>query len=368
MPVQLYVSLQDDDRIARYALAEASGRLSRLGDLSVPGGPAPLAVHPNGDTLYVGHRGPGATRGGSMDAEPRPEFALSSFAIDRRTGELTPSGRRVPLRGGPCFLSTDRRGRFLLSAYYQAGHCAVHPIDASGALGGEAIEWRDTNSGAHSFRVDASNRFAFVPHIAQSPPLQRLPDGRQTAANAIYQFRFDQETGRLTPNDPPRAGPAEPLGPRHFVFHPTLPLLFADNEQGSSVSAYTLDQERGTLTLGATTSTLPAGFTGTNHPSEIVLHPGGRWLYVANRGHDSIAILAVDAASGALNPAGWAEAPAGPRTLALDLGGRYLFSSGLSQGELRSYRIDGASGALQPIEALAVGMLPMWIAAVELDG
>jgi 6-phosphogluconolactonase len=273
----------------------------------------------------------------------------------------------VPLPGEPCFLATDRRGRLLLSAYYQAGHCAVHPIDERGALGGAAIEWRDTNSGAHSFQVDPTNRFAFVPHIAQSPPLDRLPEGRQTAANAIFQFRFDQETGQLMPNEPPRVGPAGPLGPRHFVFHPMLPLLYVDNEQGSSVTVYTLDPIRGTLTPGATTSTLPDGFTGVNHPSEIALHPGGRWLYVANRGHDSIAIFRVDATSSGIIPAGWAEAPAGPRTLALDPTGHFLYSSGLQRGELRGYRIDEESGALQEIETLAAGNLPMWIAIVALE-
>ncbi len=368
MSTQLYVSLQDDDRIARYALDEESGRLAHRGDLAVPDGPAPMALHPSGRVLYVGRRGPGAGRGGRMDGMPRPEFGLSSFAIDRRTGDLAPAGSRVPVGGGPCYLSTDRRGRFLLSAYYQAGHCAVHPIDEQGALGGAAIEWRDTNSGAHSIQTDPANRFAFVPHIAQSPGLSRLPEGRRTAANAIVQFRFDEATGRLTPNDPPQVSPDGPYGPRHFVFHPALPLLYVDNEQGSSVTVYRLDRARGTLTPGATISTLPDGFTGSNHPSEIVMHPSGRWLYVANRGHNSIAVFTVDGASGALRPAGWAAAPAGPRTLAIDPAGRFLYSSGLEHGELRGYRIDPASGALQEVETLTVGALPMWITIVALDG
>src|SRR5215472_11513509 len=152
MPSQLYVSLQNDDRISRYAVAAESGLLTHLGDVPAPDGPAPMVVHPAGTALYVGHRGPGAAQGGRMDGIPRPEFALTSFAIDQNIGALTPSGMRVPLLGEPCFLATDRRGRFLLSAYYQAGHCAVHPIAADGALGGEAIEWRDTSCGAHSFQ------------------------------------------------------------------------------------------------------------------------------------------------------------------------------------------------------------------------
>src|SRR5690242_2893596 len=106
MRAQLYVSLQDEDRIARYALDEAGGRLTLLGHVPAPDGPAPMALHPTGNALYVGNRGPGAGRGGRVDGRPRPEFALSSFAVDRRTGELSPSGARVPLLGEPCFLTT----------------------------------------------------------------------------------------------------------------------------------------------------------------------------------------------------------------------------------------------------------------------
>jgi 6-phosphogluconolactonase len=367
MPYQMYVSLQNEDRIARYAVDEATGRLSHIGDVACPDGPAPMAVHPSGTALYVGHRGPGSTKGGSMDGRPKPTFSLTSFVIDRRTGDLTPSGTRVQLLGEPCYLTTDRRGRFLLSAYYQAGHCAVHPIDAQGALGGEAVEWRETNSGAHSFQTDPANRFGFVPHIAQSSGLRRLPESRQTAANAIFQLRFDQETGRLTPNDPPRVAAPEQAGPRHFAFHPSKPLLYVDNEQGSSVTIYTLDPERGTLTPGATRSTTPPDFTASSMPSDLCLHPSGHFLHVANRGHNSVVTFRIDEV-GELNPSGWVECPPGPRTLALDPSGRFLYCAGLDAGELKGYRVDQESGALEEIESLRAGDLPMWIAIVELTG
>lgn len=366
MPAQLYVSLQNDDRIARYAVDAESGRLTHLGDVAAPDGPAPMAVHPTGTTLYVGQRGPGATQGGRVDGLPRPEFALTSFAIAAESGELTRSGSRVPLLGEPCFLATDRRGRFLLSACFQAGHCAVHPIAADGALGGEAIEWWETNSGAHSFQTDPTNRFGFVPHVAQSPALRRLPEGRQTAVNAIFQFTFDQESGRLAPNDPPRVAAPEGAGPRHFAFHPTMPLLYVDNEQGSSVTIYTLDSTKGTLTAGPTTSTLPPGFAANNAPSDLCLHPNGRYLYVANRGHNSIAVLQVGESGGGLTPTDWAEAPGGPRTLALDPTGRFLYCGGLEAGQIRGYRIDQTTGALTAIETLGAGNLPMWIVIVDL--
>ena len=169
MTIHIYVSLQGDDRIVRFVMDKETGRLEQRGAVAVAGGPAPLAINPNRTALYVGQR---------------REFRLSSYEIDQKTGDLTPTGQ-VGLGGEPCHMSTDRSGRHLLSAYYQAGHCAIHPIDETGAVGGEATEWLETNSGAHCFQTDPSNRYAFLPHIATGsgglpllPPWQTRGDKR----------------------------------------------------------------------------------------------------------------------------------------------------------------------------------------------
>ena len=233
MAIHMYVSLQDDDRIVRFVMDPETGKLEEQGAVEVAGGPAPLAINPTGTALYVGQR---------------RDFRLSSFDINQKTGDLTPTGN-VALGGEPCHMSTDRTGRHVLSAYYQAGHCAVHPIDESGSVGGSATEWLETNSGAHCFQTDPSNRYAFLPHIATgSAGLPLLPPGRQEGVNAIFQYRFDAETGHLTPNDPPRVAPQAQDGPRHFCFHPSKNLVYISDEQGSSVTVYSLDSAAGTLT------------------------------------------------------------------------------------------------------------------------
>jgi len=117
---------------------------------------------------------------------------ISSFRIDPDTGALTQSGTVSP-EAAPTFLSTDRTGRYVLSAYYQGAHAAVHPVGHDGAVGGPPIEWLETAIGAHAIQTDPSNTFAFVPHI----------DNRG-GPNAIFQFKFDPTTGHLTPNAPPR--------------------------------------------------------------------------------------------------------------------------------------------------------------------
>ncbi len=346
MATHVYVSLQDDDRIVRFVMDPDTGALERRSMVQVAGGPAPLAINPARTVLYVGQR---------------REFRLSSFAIDQATGDLTPTGN-VELGGEPCYLSTDRTGRFALSAYYQAGHCAVHPIDETGAVGGAPIEWLATNSGAHCLQTDPSNRYAFLPHIADgSGGLPRLPAARQATVNAIFQYKFDAATGHLTPNDPPRVSPPGPDGPRHYCFHPSKDLVYVSNEQGCSVTVYALDTLTGTLTAGQTVTTLPNGFTGRSSCSQIQIHPSGRHLYAPNRGHNSIASFAVDATTGALTPTGWTEVDPVPRAFSLAPTGHFLYAAGLETGNLIGFRVDQRSGALTRQETYAVGALPMWV-------
>jgi 6-phosphogluconolactonase len=88
----------------------------------------------------------------------------------------------------------------LLSAYFHSGHTTVHPIGEDGAVGGSPIEWLETATGAHAIQTDPSNEFAFVPHIAGKGP------------NAIYQYRFDENTGHLIPNSPQESSPKNTWG------------------------------------------------------------------------------------------------------------------------------------------------------------
>jgi len=151
MPNSLYVCLQDDDKIAVFAIAADTGRLTRQAEVPAAGGPSVMAISPDRHVLYVGHR-----------AQP----AISSFRIDRNTGGLTPQGT-VAAEHAPTFLATDRTGRFLLSAYYQGGYAAVHSLAADGAVGASRLDRQDTAPGAHAIHTDPSNRYAFVPHIAR---------------------------------------------------------------------------------------------------------------------------------------------------------------------------------------------------------
>jgi 6-phosphogluconolactonase len=334
----MYVSLQDDDKIRVFMMNSTTGHLTPRGEVSVPGGPSPMAINPDRTVLYVGHR-------------TVPE--ISSFRIDPHIGGLTKSGTVSP-EAAPTFLSTDRKGRFLLSAYYQGAHAAVHPLGADGAVGGPPIEWLETATGAHAMQTDPSNRFAFVPHIAGNGP------------NAIFQFRFDENTGHLTPNSPFKVEPAEYLGPRHYCFHPSQNFVYFSNEQGSSVTGYRLDTAAGTLVALQTITTLPAGYSERNTCSQIQITPSGRFLYAPNRGHNSIAGFAVDSASGRLIALEHVSTEAVPSAFSLDPEGNFLFAAGSTSNRLAAYRVDRESGKLTPLETYDVGKRPMWVLITRL--
>jgi 6-phosphogluconolactonase len=338
MPNVMYVSLQGDDKILRFTMHPATGALDAAGEVAVRGGPAPMVVDPTQQFLYVARRG---------------ECKMSSYRIDQRSGELSPIST-IPLATDPCYIATDRQGKFLLSAYYEGRGVTVHSLGNDGTIGDPPVEQRETARGAHCFQTDPSNRFAFVPHIAGRGP------------NEIWQFTFNERTGHLTPNTAPKVIPEQPVGPRHFCFHPTKDILYFSNEQGCSVTAYRFDASAGTLTSMQTVSTLPDDYTGQNSCSQIRITPSGQFLYAPNRGHNSIACFAVDESSGLLRSIGQAPSEQIPRAFNLDPEGKFLYAAGLESGRLATYRIDQESGRLQPLQSYPLGARPMWVLMVKL--
>ncbi len=333
----MYVAMQEDDKVSLFTVDPQTGSMTPQGDVAVSGGPFTMVISPDRNFLYVGCR-------------DVPQ--LVSFRIDQATGGLTKNGE-VSLEANPTYVGIDRKGKFVLSAYYQGAHVGVHPIGNDGSVGGAPIEWLETATGAHAMQTDPTNRYAFVPHIAGNGP------------NAVYQFRFDENTGHLTPNSPATVEPEAFLGPRHFCFHPSLDVLYFSNEQGCSVSGYRLDTATGTLSLFQTIPTIPEGFTERNTCSQIQVSASGRFLYAPNRGHNSIAGFRVNPNNGHLSPIAQTPTEAVPRAFSIDLQGTFLYVAGLETGKLASYRIDQDSGELEAMDVYDVGKGPMWVLTTE---
>jgi 6-phosphogluconolactonase len=350
MPQALYVCLQDDDKIAAFALDEGTGALTPRGEIAVAGGPSGLAISNDRRVLYVGQR-------------TKP--AISSFRIDRNTGDLALMGTAAQ-QHAPTFMAPDRTGRFLLCAYYQGAGAAVYSLGADGAVGAPSQEWLATANGAHAIATDPANRFAFIPHIARLNDNVLEPPKNNPGPNMIMQCRFDAQTGRLSPSSPARIEPPELTGPRHYCFHPSRDVVYFSNEQGCSVTVYRLDPATGGLAAAQTVATLPDGYAERNTCSMIHLTPSGRFLYTANRGHNSIAGFAVDPATGHLTAFGRVPTEAVPSAFGLDPTGNFLFAVGSASGRLASYRINAESGALTPLTTYAVGQRPMAVLATRL--
>jgi 6-phosphogluconolactonase len=140
---------------------------------------------------------------------------------------------------------------------------------------------------------------------------------------------------------------------------------YVSNEQGGSVSHYRLDPKVGSLIFVELVPTLPEGFQKTNATSEIRMRPGGKHLYVANRGHDSIAAFAIDPMNGRLTPVGQFPTEANPRSFDIDASGKFLYAAGENSGRLSAYRIDDSTGGLTRFAEYSVGEKPWWVLSVN---
>jgi 6-phosphogluconolactonase len=329
-----YVSLAKDRKIAVYKVEPATGALTHIADAPCEGEPGALVANPAKTGLF---------------ASLRPEGKLVAFRIDPRAGTLTHLNT-VEAGPDPAQLSTDKEGRFLLAAYYVASKATVHAIEESGSLRPQPVQTVLTAEKAHAILLDRENRFAFIPH---------------TGPNAIFQFAFSAATGELTPGNPARLATPENTGPRHIVFHPRLDIAYVSNEQGGSVTAYRLDKTSGSLQAMQTVTTLPSGFSERNACAEIKNHPTGKFLYVSNRGHDSIARFQVDERSGELTTLGQTSTEKTPRSFDLDPTGKFLYVCGEATDRLVAYRIDRESGGLTQTATYSVGKTPWWVAVVD---
>jgi 6-phosphogluconolactonase len=331
----VYVSVAAEKRIAVHRLDPDTGKLTHRSDCKIEDGePGALTVDPEKRFLFAAIRSAGK---------------LAAFRVDPATGQLT-HVNTVPAGPDPAQLSTDRAGRYLLTAYYADAKVTVHAIAQDGTLGEKPLQSIPTADKAHAVVPDPSNRFVFVPH---------------TGPDVIFQFTFDAKSARLSANAPAKVQTPKGAGPRHLAFHPSKPIAYVDNEQGGSVTAYALDEKAGTLKALQTISTLPKDFKGTNACAEVKVHPSGRLVYASNRGHDSIAAFALDD-DGKLSVIGQAATEKTPRSFDIDPSGKYLFAAGESSGKLAGYRIDPKTGELTRLATYEVGKMPWWVLAVEL--
>lgn len=261
---------------------------------------------------------------------------LSSFGI-ALDGTLT-AGNSVPSEGAaPTHISVHPSGNYVLAANYGTGNVRVVRIAADGSLGQmtDLFQSQSNGTGANQFRQDA----AHAHQVLTDPAAQRV-FVVDLGADRVNVLNFDPAGGVLTPNEVPFASLASGSGPRHMVFHPSLPRAYVLSELTSTITVFQYDAARGSMIWLQTISTLPSRFSGDNTAGEIRIHPEGRFLYSTNRGHDSVALFEIDETTGKLESNGW-ESSGGqwPRGMNIDPSGSFLYVANQNTNNIVVFRI-----------------------------
>jgi 6-phosphogluconolactonase len=317
--------------IYRLEMDLATGKLSEPEIAGEAVNPSFLALHPNGRFLYA-------------VSEIDGNGGVKAFALDSKTGNLTPLNVQPSKGAGPCHLVVDKAGKNVLVANYGGGSATVLPIKEDGSLGEPTGFFQHTGSSvdpsrqkephAHSINLDAANRFAFVADLG---------------LDQVLVYRFDPDKGAITANDPPFVKVAPGAGPRHFAFHPNGKFAYVINEMGNTVTVLAYDAAKGVLKAGQSVTTLPKDFKGNTSTAEVVVHPSGKFLYGSNRGQDSIAIFRVDPKTGELTAAGHqGSGIKTPRNFNIDPTGKFLIVANQGGDSLVVFAIDAKTGELTP--------------------
>jgi 6-phosphogluconolactonase len=301
-----------------------TGALTALGHTADVPNPSFLALSPDGRTLYT-------------VSETEPEGAAAAFSLaDPAAPRLL--GAPVPVHGGSPTHLTVHQGHLLTANYAAPGSVSVLSLNDDGSLGRVRAVLEHEGDGpdqerqeaphAHAVLTDPSGRWALSVDLGtDSVRVCELAAGSD-------ELEIERELGL-------RSG----IGPRHMAFHPDGGHAYVINELDSVITVCRWDADKGSLRPLTETRVLPAGTEGENYPSELVVSPDGRFVWVANRGHNSIAVLAVAEDGENLELLDTVSCGGDwPRHLTLDPSGRRLYAANERSGDVTWFDVDPATG------------------------
>lgn len=345
LPTQVDLPPGNGRGIHCFHVDRATGAMAPLALVEMGTSPSCLALNGAGTRLYSANETDrvGDDRQGTV----------SAFAVNRADGKLQLLNTVRSSGAGPTYVSVHPGGRHLLVANYFGGSVAVLPILADGRLGeasdvkvdgGPIGPARATHAPPGSFAFSGHDRTHA--HMIQADPSGRFVLHVDLGLDRIYVWKFDEQRGVLTPNDPPSVSLPPGDGPRHFHFHPNGRWLYSIQEEGSTIVRFDYEASSGRLSPRQTVSTLPPGFSGSNFCSEILVSADGRFVYAGNRLHDSIGIFSVGA-NGDLTYVGeeWTRGNY-PRSFSFDPAGRFLFCCNQRGDNIAVFRVDRNNGTL----------------------
>jgi len=305
-----------------YRFDARGAKLKPLGLLATVSNPTFLVAHPDNRFLYAVSQ----EAGGSVNA----------FLISPKTGKLTLVNKAPSKGDAPCHLSLDRSGRWIAVANYGSGSVAVLPLRKDGGVG-EALAFVEHHgiSKVHCVLFSPDNRFLLAADLG---------------LNRIYVYRFNADSGALTPADTPFLDAPSGAGVRHLAFHPNGRVLYAIHETHPSVTGYRYDPEKGELSEIQTVPIVPDSYAGPDAAGEIAVNTAGTLVYASNRGHDSMALLVIDPVRFALSTLEITPLIGRtPRHFALDPTGTYMIVANQDSGNLTVYTVHPHTGQLRPV-------------------
>ena len=334
--VGTYTSKTNSKGIYAYRFDAEKGQLTPIGIAAESVDPSFLAIHPNGKYLYAVNE-IGNFNGGTSGA-------LSAFAIDPKTSALK-FLNQVPTRGaGPCYVSLDKNGSFVLVANYDSGSIASFPVHDDGSLGTASGFVQHSGTGPNKERQEGPHA-----HWIATSPDNRFALAVDLGLDQVLVYGFDPGKGIFTPMLSGFAKVKPGAGPRHLAFHPNGKFAYVLSEMESSVTVFSYQPKTGALTSLETISALPKDYSGQKEAAEIAVHPSGKFLYTSNRGHDSIAVFGIDEKKGTLRSLGQVlTGGKTPRHFAIDPTGAYLLAENQESNNIVIFHIDPATGGLTP--------------------
>lgn len=282
------------------------------------------------------------------------EGTVSAFAISPETNQLTLLNTVRSGGAGPTNVSVHPAGKFLLVANYFGGSVAVLPILADGRLGDATDIKTDTGKLGSTTAINAPpGSFAFSGHDrTHAHMIQADASGRfvlhvDLGLDQIFVWKFDDQNGLLTPNEPHNVSLPAGDGPRHFYFHPNGRWLYSIQEEGSTTVFFDYDGDTGRLVSRQSLSTLPVGFAGSNFCSEILVSGDGQFVYVGNRLHDSIGIFSIGK-NGELKYVGeeWTRGNY-PRSFSIEPTGKFLYCCNQRADNVTVFQVNRETGELK---------------------
>jgi 6-phosphogluconolactonase len=328
--------------IYRAELNEETGQLGTPVLAGPAQSPSFVAVHPMMDRLYA--------------VSEQSQGMVTAFAIEA-DGALRPLNAQSTQGSGPCYVWVDPSGGAVLIANYGSGSSASYPLLQDGSLGPAATFFPHAGSS-----VDPERQRGPHAHCAITDPTGHRAFVADLGVDKILIFHLDSGSGALTPNDPAYVATPAGGGPRHVAFHPRGRFAYANLEMTSEICVLAHDPESGALRVLETHSTLPTDFQGHNSTAETLVHPGGQFVYVSNRGHNSIAGFRIDQITGKLTPLGRQSTQGEvPRGFGISPDGRHLIAANQKSGNVVVFRIDPATGELSPTGSVVTVPSPVCV-------